>query len=876
MENQLFTFSKLSIILLDKTNYKHDLKRVPYYKTIFKNIDPITHSESEINKYIKGNREIPDFGDTEIFSERLKENVEILIQDHFKYMDFPAIKKRIQETIDTDPVLSKEKREEFFRMYVEKNFVDYLYECFLFAINRKEAKKGKSNIDLSQYLTSRSVPEKCAFFQGRKEELKEIDELIQKSRRLALTGIEGIGKTELAKEYGKKQNKHYANIVFLQFHNSLKQTIADLHFQTDKPEMMDDKKFDHHFACLKMLGEYDLIILDNFNILPENEELWKEFFELRTNILITTHIELPESIPKMQVNKLENSELLSIFYKFDCKAKADEKSVKEILKLVCYHTLTVELVAKTCKNARITPEKILQELTEKGVMISNSTEIQTFKDAMPTNATLTDHIRKLFELQNLSAEDLQTLRNMVLMPNTGISVELFYAWSGAENYNSINRLIRLGWIRENDNYDKIYLHPFLRKFLCVETEPRFSVCSNIITSISDICYYYLEDVEYYEDLFKVIKNIRNYAKIDQEYEMTNFATMTMTYLSKYLRYDMIEETLQWVSELPFFETNIRLQGVYYYVYGNMEKFRKNYENALIKYEIAEQILILSPIDHTDLISHIYIERAEILVDSDCKKALQCLATADKLREHEKNLYLEISLQLQMCRIYQRCQKSAWVYKNVSDLIQQAEKKLGASISLAKLYTEVGDIIKEEQPHKALLHYMCSQNILMDLMEEKSWMKNTFLLDELEKIEGKINELSKQSESITYICNIFTRLDDDPTQIELIQKELTDILTLKNPTFFNEIYDELYEWGVSKELSFEKVFLVPIYHYVLGMITLLTKSEKSGVVIHLQEALFGFQCWGAEYQCIIEHIQKLLDKKELKQYWEYIFGESVTL
>ena len=190
-------------------------------------------------------------------------------------------------------------------------------------------------------------------------------------------------------------------------------------------------------------------------------------------------------------------------------------------------------------------------MTEKGVMISNSTEIQTFKDTMPTNGTLTDHIRKLFELQNLSAEDLQTLRNMVLMPDTGISTEVFLTWSGAENYNSINRLIRLGWIRENDNYDKIYLHPFLRKFLCVETEPRFSVCSNIITSISDICYYYLEDVEYYEDLFKVIKNIRNYAKIDQEYEVTNFATMTMTYLSKYLRYDMIEETLQWVSELPF-------------------------------------------------------------------------------------------------------------------------------------------------------------------------------------------------------------------------------------------------------------------------------------------------------------------------------------
>ena len=297
---------------------------------------------------------------------------------------------------------------------------------------------------------------------------------------------------------------------------------------------------------------------------------------------------------------------------------------------------------------------------------------------------------------------------------------------------------------------------------------------------------------------------------------------------------------------------------------------------MIKYEIAEQILISSPIDHTDLISHIYIERAEILVDSDCKKALQCLATADKLREHEKNLYLELALQLQMCRIYQKCQEPIRTQKNMRYLLQQAEKILGTSISLAKLYIEAGDIIKQEHVHRALLYYVCSQNVLIDLMEEKSWIKNTFLSDELEKIQGKIDQLSERSESIAYIHNIFTRLDVDPTQIELIQKELTDILTLKNPTFFNEIYDELYEWGVSKELSFEKVFLVPIYHYVLGMITLLTKSEKSGVVIHLQEALFGFQCWGAEYQCIIEHIQKLLDKKELKQYWEYIFGESVTL
>ena len=95
--------------------------------------------------------------------------------------------------------------------------MDYLYECFLFAINRKEAKKGKSNIDLSQYLTSRSVPEKCAFFQGRKEELKEIDELIQKSRRLALTGIEGIGKTELAKDMGKNKISIMQILCFCNF-----------------------------------------------------------------------------------------------------------------------------------------------------------------------------------------------------------------------------------------------------------------------------------------------------------------------------------------------------------------------------------------------------------------------------------------------------------------------------------------------------------------------------------------------------------------------------------------------------------------------------------------------------------------------------------
>ena len=65
MKNKLFTFAKLSTILLDKTNYKHELNHVEYYETILNEIEPIQRSESEISKFLRGGRNVSIFGNVE-------------------------------------------------------------------------------------------------------------------------------------------------------------------------------------------------------------------------------------------------------------------------------------------------------------------------------------------------------------------------------------------------------------------------------------------------------------------------------------------------------------------------------------------------------------------------------------------------------------------------------------------------------------------------------------------------------------------------------------------------------------------------------------------------------------------------------------------
>lgn len=59
-----------------------------------------------------------------------------------------------------------------------------------------------------------------------------------------ITGTAGIGKSELAKAYAKKNDKKYTNIIYLFYDGNLKKCIAHMEFSDDNADMNEDMLFD--------------------------------------------------------------------------------------------------------------------------------------------------------------------------------------------------------------------------------------------------------------------------------------------------------------------------------------------------------------------------------------------------------------------------------------------------------------------------------------------------------------------------------------------------------------------------------------------------------------------------------------------------------
>lgn len=107
-------------------------------------------------------------------------------------------------------------------------------------------------------------------FVGRKTEIMIIDDILSANQLVFLSGIGGIGKTELAKKYADKYREKYNTITFAIYEKDIK-TLVNNEIMINNLEQ-DEKETDEEYfkRKLKILEktakEDDLIIIDNFDV----------------------------------------------------------------------------------------------------------------------------------------------------------------------------------------------------------------------------------------------------------------------------------------------------------------------------------------------------------------------------------------------------------------------------------------------------------------------------------------------------------------------------------------------------------------------------------------------------------------------------------
>lgn len=462
MRNRL-TFANVIGVLLEnkkKTYPQHQLVRSLFSAYLD---DTLTASEliaddtTMYSRWCNGARPIP----IDILKTYEDEDEWDTMEDDFRDKIIPNLLNEAQARIQMEELITDSIKtigqEMADALIQEPDNAAFFCSVVRYAILNDHSTGALYSPDLSEVILCNKLPSCNHAFIGRKDEIKAIASHLSNQSVLFITGMAGIGKSEVAKAYAQTNRKKYTNIIYLYYTGDLRKDIANLTFADDSVEMNEEVRFQNHYKVMQRLHTDTLLILDNFNVLPKDEPFLKELMKNDMQLLITSRCKL-KNYDSIEIKELDKEkELTELFYKHCPSAKRDPDSVSAIIEEVNCHTLTVCMAALTLEASGMEPEELLQELRSCGIG-QNMEEIEVFKDDEFSYASMIGHLRMLMKLNRLNEDSIDILRNLSLLPVSGVYKSAFKMWLELDSLKNVNELIRYGIISEDtDKNEDIYV-----------------------------------------------------------------------------------------------------------------------------------------------------------------------------------------------------------------------------------------------------------------------------------------------------------------------------------------------------------------------------------------------------------------------------------
>ena len=396
---------------------------------------------------------------------------------------------------------------------------------------------------------------------SRESVLSDIYNRLNEHHILYLYAIGGSGKSETTREYAEQYADKYDFIQSVFYSGSLKKTIANLDFVGMKAEdryantdeeinRLYDLKYDY-LGNTSLYGTNTLLIIDNYdyNVDPTSEEYRQNYNviqalkKLNIHIILTTRVKPKNSTECLDLEDMSPDELRALFFKINPKNKDVPERialVNEIIKLSYTHTMTVKLVAMQSARYKRTLEEYLDVLKKNGLNSGIKGRITNEKDDESVTMTAVyDHIKALFDFNDLNDKQRYIMVNACLLPLEGLEANVFSEYIDLENFDysynsddlddSIVDLINSGWIALTDTENnriskssKITLHPMICDIVTNELKPELTdeKCRKFYVSFLDliqewgnnkvngISYKEQENAVYalYKPMFSVFKN----------------------------------------------------------------------------------------------------------------------------------------------------------------------------------------------------------------------------------------------------------------------------------------------------------------------------------------------------------------------------------
>lgn len=321
-------------------------------------------------------------------------------------------------------------------------------------------------------------------FLGRDSEIKQIAEHFDREHVLFIQGMGGIGKSELAKGYAELFRTRYDTIIFTRYVSGLQELFCSNEILIENLQRREQETLEAWYqrkisVFRTIVNERTLLIIDNFD--ADNDPYLEDILNCSCHILITTRNNHSD-YPVLHIERIEDIEQVrKIFRIYYDKTVRNWSVIDEILRLIDYHTITIELIAKQMRASFIKPDKMLQMLKASGVNLPVKEGVQMKGAAEKHNSYY--YIQHLFELERLSEDKQHILMCMSLVPPNGIEVTLLGQILKLDNYDAINGLIDYSWLIMDKENDILQLHPVIRDVIVNELNPDPENCRDYVTGL---------------------------------------------------------------------------------------------------------------------------------------------------------------------------------------------------------------------------------------------------------------------------------------------------------------------------------------------------------------------------------------------------------
>lgn len=667
----------------------------------------VGYNEQIRQKFVKALKKAlkPTINDNDSYIEKAIRQIDDLIALTILIMSKQSLNQlsindiKIPDDIKIPNYISKNELKNFYRQVIKNKELHrfLLFELQKFTSLTKNNNKGETSNRLPDILTDTPFKADATNVIGREKDLEKLWVMLSEKRHIVLTGIGGIGKTQLAHQLFHKHKGEFEEVAWIEYRGCFKNSVLE----SFKTPLFEGDKYQSIKNKLSQDKKKKLFIIDNVEN-GADQHPWQDMELINvtgwdeTCILLTSRSdEHLVGYENFTLESLELEKCIELFKHYHESSDSERETIVKIIDLAYRHTMTIELLAKGVSEG--------EDLDTYYQRIKNGFESVDRKitsiRTKNVEATIEDQLKILYNMQVLEEKDKKIMNSFAMLPvNCDCKLKDIERWFGFE-YSDLENVRKKGWISYDKERKTFVIQPMVREIVRFDfKKDRQNKKSIAPEGTSDKILGFFKS---HSKLFK-IENGRDFGYVER---MIGIAESVM------------DSAIQ--------EESDRFAALYYNIGVGYDELGE-YEKALLLYNkafmIREKIINVMRTNIANTYNNIGGVRHH---QKDCDKALECYSNALSIW---RNIFDTPNLS-----IAESYSKIGGAYRKKSE---KNEKKRRAYLKIALKYHEWALEIREKYSKESVDVAISYNNIGTVYLAQKEYCKAKKYYNEALKIVEK--------------------------------------------------------------------------------------------------------------------------------------------